>query len=156
MKRAEESVHNELELSRQQGRHRLRSSRRTTSAKTSTRTRPLDPVDRQYPIPAEKVSKLVEHVDELLILEDGYPLVENTVRGLFGLIGTEVKGRMTGELPRTGELNPDLVRDALGLPSRGRAAHSPSNDLGIAAAGVVQRLSSYRQLQGPQRSPQHI
>ena len=27
-----------------------------------------------------------------------------------------IKGRLTGELPRTGELNPDLVKKALGLP----------------------------------------
>ncbi len=85
---------------------------------------------RQYPIPAEKVRSLVEHVEELLILEDGYPLLENTVRGLFGLIGTEVKGRMTGELPRTGELNPDLVREALGLPAM-PTAHSVSDDLAL-------------------------
>lgn len=85
---------------------------------------------RQYPIPAQKVRALVEHVDELLILEDGYPLVENTVRGLFGLIGTEVQGRMTGQLPRTGELNPDLVRDALGLPKLA-TAHSQSDDIAL-------------------------
>jgi indolepyruvate ferredoxin oxidoreductase alpha subunit len=69
----------------------------------------------QYPLPAEKVRTLVEHVDELLILEDGYPLVESTVRGLFGLAGVHVKGRMTDEIPRTGELNPDIVRQALGF-----------------------------------------
>lgn len=76
---------------------------------------------RQYPVPVEKIRTLVGHVDELLILEDGYPLVENMVRGLFGLQGVEVRGRMTGELPRTGELDPDLVRDALGLPPLPRA-----------------------------------
>jgi indolepyruvate ferredoxin oxidoreductase alpha subunit len=70
---------------------------------------------RQYPLPAEKVRTLVEHVDELLILEDGYPLVESTVRGLFGLAGVRVMGRMTDEIPRTGELNPDIVRQALGF-----------------------------------------
>ncbi|MFV2072287.1 MAG: thiamine pyrophosphate-dependent enzyme [Thermoanaerobaculales bacterium] len=70
----------------------------------------------QYPLPSGMVHKLVDHVDDLLVLEDGYPLVENMVRGLFGLEGVRVKGRMTGEVPRTGELNPDLVREALGLP----------------------------------------
>jgi indolepyruvate ferredoxin oxidoreductase alpha subunit len=69
----------------------------------------------QYPLPANMVRSLVDHVDELLVLEDGYPLVESTVRGLFGLEGVRVKGRMTGEIPRTGELNPDIVREALGL-----------------------------------------
>ena len=69
----------------------------------------------QYPLPAGKVRQLVDHVDELLILEDGYPLVESTVRGLFGLDNVRVTGRMTDEIPRTGELNPDIVRAALGL-----------------------------------------
>jgi indolepyruvate ferredoxin oxidoreductase alpha subunit len=55
-------------------------------------------------------------------------LVESTLRGLFGLEGIRVKGRMTGELPRTGELNPDLVRTALGLPDR-PIAHAPSPEL---------------------------
>lgn len=73
---------------------------------------------RQYPVPAEKIRELVRHIDELLVLEDGYPLVENVIRGLFGLEGVRVAGRMTGELPRTGELNPDLVRAALGLEER--------------------------------------
>ncbi len=71
---------------------------------------------RQYPLPAAKIRALTEHVDELLVLEDGYPLVESTIRGLFGLQNVIVRGRMSGELPRTGELNPDLVREALGLP----------------------------------------
>jgi indolepyruvate ferredoxin oxidoreductase alpha subunit len=79
-------------------------------------------------MPAEKIRRLVEHVDELLVLEDGYPFVENTVRGLFGLAGVQVKGAMTGELPRTGELDPDIVREALGLSAR-ESAHLPSTDL---------------------------
>jgi Indolepyruvate ferredoxin oxidoreductase, alpha and beta subunits len=70
----------------------------------------------QYPLPPALVRRLVEHVDELLVLEDGYPFVEEAVRGLFGIGGVMVKGRLSGELPRTGELNPDLVRRALGLP----------------------------------------
>lgn len=82
----------------------------------------------QYPLPAEKVRSLVQHVDELLILEDGYPLVESTVRGLFGLEGIRVRGRMTGEIPRTGELNPDIVRAALQLAPLPTACE-PAGDL---------------------------
>ncbi len=69
----------------------------------------------QYPLPVTKIRELVEHCGEVLILEDGYPMVESTVRGLFGLAGVAVRGRMSGELPRTGELDPDLVRTALGM-----------------------------------------
>ncbi len=83
---------------------------------------------RQYPVPADKIRQLVEHVDELLVLEDGYPLVESMIRGLFGIAGVEVKGRMTGEVPRTGELDPDIVRSALGLAPR-TSAHEPATDI---------------------------
>jgi indolepyruvate ferredoxin oxidoreductase alpha subunit len=81
-----------------------------------------------YPVPAGRIRELVNHVDELLVLEDGYPVVENMVRGLFGLEGVRVKGRMTGELPRTGELNPDLVRTSLELPPF-PTAHEPTSNL---------------------------
>lgn len=69
----------------------------------------------QYPIPPSKVRQLLDHVDDLLVLEDGYPLVESRVRGLFGQEGIHIRGRMTGEVPRTGELNPDIVRAAMRL-----------------------------------------
>ncbi len=62
------------------------------------------------------------------MIEDGYPLVESMLRGLFGIDGVQIKGRMTGELPRTGELNPDIVREALGLPAL-ETAHSPQGEL---------------------------
>jgi len=83
---------------------------------------------RQYPLPVAKVRELVAHVEDLLILEDGYPLVENMVRGLFGLEGVRVRGRMTGEIPRTGELNPDIVREALGMEPL-PAAHEPAGEI---------------------------
>ncbi len=83
---------------------------------------------RQYPLPAAKIRALVDHVDELLILEDGYPLAESMVRGLFGLAGVQVKGRMTGEVPRTGELNPDIVREALGMAALA-TARGPETEL---------------------------
>jgi len=76
----------------------------------------------QYPVPREKIRKLVEHVDEVLVLEDGYPFVEEMLHGLFGLETATVKGRLTGHLPRTGELNPDLVRAGMGLPAVATAA----------------------------------
>jgi indolepyruvate ferredoxin oxidoreductase alpha subunit len=72
--------------------------------------------------------QLVEHVDDLLVLEDGYPLVESTLRGLFGIDGVAIRGRMSEDLPRTGELNPDIVRSALGLPAL-PTAHGPASDL---------------------------
>ena len=67
----------------------------------------------QYPIPAEMVEKLYETCDELLILEDGYPLVEQAIKGLLNK-GKKIKGRLDGTIPRDGELNPNIVAVGLG------------------------------------------
>ncbi len=68
----------------------------------------------QYPIPRKKIEKLKERCDKLLILEEGQPLIERLVRGFFD-DGKTIQGRLTGELPRDGELNPELVAKALGM-----------------------------------------
>jgi indolepyruvate ferredoxin oxidoreductase alpha subunit len=49
----------------------------------------------------------------VLIVEEGQPFVEDIVRGVADM--PNVMGRLTGELPRTGELNPDVVKKALGM-----------------------------------------
>ena len=43
-------------------------------------------------------------------------MVEMDIKGLLGA-GYPVKGRLTGDLPRTGELDPDNVAAALGVPT---------------------------------------
>jgi indolepyruvate ferredoxin oxidoreductase alpha subunit len=77
-----------------------------------------------YPLPEKLVRKIVEHVDTVLVLEDGYPLIEKEIQGFFGIPGKKVLGRTSGTLPASGELSPDIVRQALGLPAL--AAQSPS------------------------------
>lgn len=74
-----------------------------------------------YPFPLERIRELVEHCDEILILEDGYPFIEKHLDGFFGIPGVKVLGKMTGHLPRTGELNPDNVRSALAFEPRAGA-----------------------------------
>jgi len=69
----------------------------------------------QYPVPSAMVNKLYESVDEILVLEEGAPLVEEMLRGLLNK-GKKIRGRLEGSLPRDGELNPNLVAKALGLP----------------------------------------
>lgn len=69
----------------------------------------------QYPFPAGLIRKLVDSVDRILVIEEGYPLLETTMQGMFGIPGKTVIGRLTGDLPRTGEMNVDHVRKALGL-----------------------------------------
>ena len=69
----------------------------------------------QYPLPKKLVRQLADATNELLIIEEGQPFIEDMVRGVIPF-GKNVKGRLTGELPRTGELNPDFVKRALGIP----------------------------------------
>jgi len=68
----------------------------------------------QYPLSKKLLLQLVESCDEILVLEDGYPVVEEQLKGYLG-IGLKVRGRLDGTLPRDGELTPDKVRKALGL-----------------------------------------
>ena len=67
----------------------------------------------QYPVPEIWIRKLEKECDELLVIEEGYPLVEELFTDFFER-GTKVHGRLTGALPRKGELNPDHVLKALG------------------------------------------
>lgn len=71
----------------------------------------------QYPLPADKIRQLAGVCSEILVVEDGQPFVEEQVKALLGA-DVEVKGRLTGHLPRTGELTPDTVAAALGRPTQ--------------------------------------
>lgn len=77
----------------------------------------------QYPLPADSVRRMAAECRSLLVLEEGQPVVEEALRGILPT-PVPVRGRMSGELPRTGELTPDSVRAALGLPAR--EEHAPS------------------------------
>jgi indolepyruvate ferredoxin oxidoreductase, alpha subunit len=67
----------------------------------------------QYPIPENLIVKMEESCEEIIILEEGYPFVEEAVRGIFSK-KIVIRGRLNGALPRDGELNPDIVAKALG------------------------------------------
>jgi indolepyruvate ferredoxin oxidoreductase alpha subunit len=67
----------------------------------------------QYPLPAEKIRAMASQCSEILVVEDGQPFVEEQVRTLLSA-DYPVSGRLTGRLPRTGELNPDNVAEAFG------------------------------------------
>jgi indolepyruvate ferredoxin oxidoreductase alpha subunit len=70
----------------------------------------------QYPLPKILVNKLTDECDNVLIIEEGQPFIEDMVRGVMPG-NAVIKGKLSGELPRTGELNPDFVKKALGIPS---------------------------------------
>jgi len=67
-----------------------------------------------YPLNRDKVEALVARSDRVLVLEEGYPVIEEHLRGLLDRDVT-VLGRMDGTVPRDGELNPSIVASALGL-----------------------------------------
>ena len=69
----------------------------------------------QYPFPRSLAVKLAGMVKTILVLEEGQPLVEDRLRGVFQT-GITIHGRIDETVPRDGELTPDAVRAAVGLP----------------------------------------
>ncbi len=71
-----------------------------------------------YPLPVKKLRQLLQTVDEILVIEEGYPFIERFIRGVAGIPGKTIRGKLDGSLPPSGELTPDLVAKALGLPEK--------------------------------------
>ncbi len=69
----------------------------------------------QYPIPRKQMQQLFDSCQEIVVLEEGYPVVEELLKGFIG--GENIHGRLDGTLPRAGELNADHVAKAFGLPT---------------------------------------
>ena len=67
----------------------------------------------QYPLPKKMLSTLLNKCDKIMVVEEGAPFVESQLRG--PLEDPRIMGRLTGHLPRTGELNPYLVAKAFDL-----------------------------------------
>ncbi len=110
-----------------------------------------------YPINREKVAALADRCDRVLVLEEGYPIVEEHLRGLLDR-DVKVLGRMDGTVPRDGELNPSIVARALGLKAgQGRDVPSlvrqrpPSFCKGCGHADLYQALSEVMTDAGPGR-----
>ncbi len=80
----------------------------------------------QYPMPVKLIRRIAHACDKILVVEDGYPLVEEAMKGILGK-ERAIKGKLDGTLPRDGELTPDLVAAALKL----------NNATGRAIPGVV-------------------
>lgn len=85
----------------------------------------------QYPLPEQRIQLLARESGKLLVVEDGQPVVEESVKALLGS-DYIVTGRLTGALPRTGELTPDSVAAAMGVetpdimaPAKNIAARPP-------------------------------
>ena len=79
----------------------------------------------QYPLPKALIDQMVaDGAEEILVMEEGQPVVEELLRGMVPST-VAVKGRLTGNLPRMGELTPDCV--ALALSPDSQIASSPKS-----------------------------
>ena len=70
----------------------------------------------QYPLPLAAVERLFAQCSEILVLEEGYPYVESKLLGSPPRPSPRIRGRLSGDVPRTGELSPRSVASALGFP----------------------------------------
>lgn len=70
---------------------------------------------RQYPLPTAQIRQIFEQCETVLIIEEGAPLLEELARGILPL-PYRIKGRLDNTLPRVGELTPDDIAKALGMP----------------------------------------
>lgn len=68
-----------------------------------------------YPFPEITVSKLLEAVEKLIVIEELEPFVEIHVRALAQEVNSNLKiyGKMSGHTPREGEFNTEKVANAL-------------------------------------------
>jgi indolepyruvate ferredoxin oxidoreductase alpha subunit len=80
-----------------------------------------------YPLPVDRIRAIVDHCDEIYVIEEGYPFLESRLRGLLGVPGKAIHGKLSGTLPPDGELTPDIVATSLGQPYQ--AAVAPVDDL---------------------------
>jgi indolepyruvate ferredoxin oxidoreductase alpha subunit len=71
-----------------------------------------------YPFPKDLIKDITERCGEVLILEEGYPLLEESIRGLLDN-SLKILGRLDGTVPRVGELNPSVVAKAFGIEPKG-------------------------------------
>jgi len=71
----------------------------------------------RYPLPQKTIRDFAASCDRILVVEEGQCLVEREVKSIVGA-DYPVSGRLTGHLPRTGELTPGAVATALGINSK--------------------------------------
>ncbi|MDR2211631.1 MAG: indolepyruvate ferredoxin oxidoreductase [Spirochaetaceae bacterium] len=100
-----------------------------------------------YPLPFPLIRRLCEsalekNAGEVLVIEEGQPFIEEKLRGILPQ-GIRIRGRLGPDpaIPRTGELDPDNVRAALGLlplpgvldaPAAGKNAGAQDTSRGLA------------------------
>ena len=80
-----------------------------------------------YPLPVDKIRQFVCRFPKIIVLEDGYPLLERYLSGILPM-KLKILGKLDGSIPESGELSADNIRKALGLPERIQH-HAPKSKL---------------------------
>ena len=89
----------------------------------------------QYPLPKALVRRLLDESDQVLIVEEGQPFIEDMVRGVADM--KTVRGKLDGTLPRTGELTPDAVATALEKTINGQLSNSQLSNGQLSNSQIV-------------------
>lgn len=66
-----------------------------------------------YPLPVDLIRQLVDHCEEVLVIEEGFPFIESRLTGIFGVPGKSIRGKLDGTIPLEGELTPEGVAAVL-------------------------------------------
>ena len=110
-----------------------------------------------YPVPQILLKELADKTEELIILEEGYPLIEELLSGPLQT-KYKVSGRLNSTVPRDGELNPAIVAKALGIePKKAReipgivASRPPALCKGCSHIDMYNALNAALQPYGPGR-----
>ncbi len=111
----------------------------------------------QYPLPKGLLNKIFNETQSLLVLEEGYPFVEEYLRGVI-FNENKIHGRLDGTVPRDGELNPNIVAKALGKeinpnysPPKFLANRPPELCPGCGHRDLYDALNDVMKDYGPQR-----
>lgn len=69
-----------------------------------------------YPLPVKKIRQLMDASSEVWVVEEGYPFIERYVSALGLMTERPIRGKLTGDLPRMGEMSQDAIKRCFGLP----------------------------------------
>ncbi|MDR1910196.1 MAG: indolepyruvate ferredoxin oxidoreductase [Spirochaetaceae bacterium] len=70
-----------------------------------------------WPLPQGLIRELCAGAEQVIVIEEGQPFIEERLRGILRQ-HILIRGKLDGTVNRTGELDPETVRRALGLAPR--------------------------------------
>jgi indolepyruvate ferredoxin oxidoreductase alpha subunit len=63
----------------------------------------------------KKIRQLLDASSEVFVVEEGYPFIERYISALGLMTERRIRGKLTGDLPRIGELSQDAIKPCFGL-----------------------------------------